>query len=173
MISGIWEAPFGRNKRWASRVPGWVNQVVGGWSVQSIFHAQSGPPLAFGNLLFTGSVKDIALESNKRTIDRWFNVDAGFNKLPNAQLASNTRTFPLRLSGVRAPGYNNFDLAAMKNFVITEKVGLQLRASAQDALNHPVFGAPNTAPTSSAFGQITTTLGAGQRIVTVSARLAW
>jgi hypothetical protein len=36
-----------------------------------------------------------------------------------------------------------------------------------------MFAAPNTAPTSTLFGQVTATVGAQQRVVTVGARLMW
>ena len=99
---------------------------------------------------FNGDIHDIVLPESERTVDRWFNTDAGFEKNNSKQLASNLRTFPLRLTGLRADGYNSFDLSAMKNFALTEKLRFPLRAEAQDALNHAMFAVPNTTPTSTA-----------------------
>ena len=71
----------------------------------------------------------------------------------------------------RPRSYDEF--ALFKGFRIREKISFQLRAEAQDALNHPQFSPPNTVPTSTLFGQTTTTVIAQQRVVTVGARLIW
>jgi hypothetical protein len=45
----IYQLPFGRGKMWAADVPGWANQVIGGWSLSGIFRANSGLPLTVIN----------------------------------------------------------------------------------------------------------------------------
>ena len=47
------------------------------------------------------------------------------------------------------------DLRA-KGYHITEKMGLNFTAQGINVLNHPQFTSPNTSPTSTAFGSITT-----------------
>ena len=49
--------------------------------MQGIYTYQSGFPIGFGNVLFTGNIDDIALPASERTVTRWFNTDAGFNKV--------------------------------------------------------------------------------------------
>ena len=173
IVSGIYELPVGKGKRFFSRAHGWVNQSLGGWSIQAIYQGQSGPPMGFGNVIFNGNLADIVLPRSERKIERWFNTDAGFNRNSQQQLANNIRTFPLLLTGLRANGYNSWDLSLFKAFRITEKLKFQLRAEGQDALNHAMFAAPNTTPTSTLFGQVTATLVAQQRVITVGARLSW
>jgi hypothetical protein len=173
VVSGLYELPVGNGKRFLSKSPRVVNEALGGWSIQAIFQGQSGPPIGFGNIIFTGNLADLVLPIDQRTIQRWFNTSAGFNENSSQQLANNIRTFPLRLTGLRANGYNNWDMSVFKGFQLREKMTFQLRAEAQDALNHPMFDAPNTTPTSSLFGQVTATVGAQQRVVTVGARLMW
>ena len=95
------------------------------------------------------------LPKDQRNVDRWFNIDAGFNRNTATQLASNIRTFPSRFSGVRADGPNNWDISFIKNTQIKEGTQLQFRAEAINALNHPQFTAPNTTVTSTAFGTVT------------------
>jgi hypothetical protein len=43
----------------------------------------------------------------------------------------------------------------MKNYHIVERLSVQFRAEVYNVANHPVFAAPNTTPSSSAFGTIT------------------
>lgn len=153
-VNGIWEIPVGRGRRFGSDLSSALDAVIGGWQVQGIFAYQTGFPIGFGNLLFTGDLDDIALSSSERTLARWFNTDAGFNKVSAQQLASNVRTFPLRLDSVRADGIANLDLSVIKNASLGAGKTLQLRVEAINALNHPRFPGPNTNPTQVAFGTI-------------------
>jgi hypothetical protein len=134
-----------------------VDFIAGGWQLNGIITFQSGAPLGFGNALFNGNIEDIALSKDERDVDQWFNVNAGFNRVPAQQLASNFRTFPLRFAGVRGDAQHRWDLSAIKNFRITEGTRLQFRAEAFNALNRPIFNNPNTTPTNSAFGRVTGT----------------
>ncbi len=88
---------------------------------------------------------------------RWFNTDAGFNKVSTQQLGSNVRTFPLRLENVRTDTVNNIDLSLIKNTQIAGKT-LELRFDSLNAFNHPLLprdrntGIPT--PTAADFGTI-------------------
>jgi len=154
-LTWIYELPIGRGKHWRGPVNRLASGIISGWQVQGIYTAQTGPPLGFGNAIFTGNLKDIAIPKNQRTVDRWFNVDAGFEKNAQRQLASNLRTFNSRFTGIRGDGGNNWDFSMIKNTRLKEGVQLQFRAEAINALNHPQFLAPNTTPTSTGFGQVT------------------
>jgi hypothetical protein len=128
--------------------------LISGWQLSGIYTFQSGFPLTWGNVLFTGNLDDIDLPASERTLARWINTDAGFNKVNTQQLGSNVRTFPLRLENVRAHGVNNFDLSLIKNTDVRGK-RLELRIDALNALNHPQFMAGvNLTPTAAAFGQV-------------------
>ena len=153
-VSGIWELPFGRDRRFGAAVHPVVLKIISGWQVSGIYAYQSGTPLGFGNVLFTGNLDDIALPAGDRTIQRWFNVDAGFNRVPTQQLGSNVRTFPLRLDSVRSDPVNNVDLSLIKNTRLVRDALLQLRFEALNAFNHPLFPGPSTDPLAVAFGSI-------------------
>lgn len=153
-ISGIWEVPVGRGRRFGASLPAAVNAVVGGWQFQGIYTLQSGFPIGFGNVLFTGDLDDIALQGSEQSLERWFNVDAGFNSVPAQQLVSNVRTFPLRLDSVRTDNVNNVDLSVIKNASLGRGQQLQFRLEAINALNHPQFPGPNATPTDLSFGRI-------------------
>jgi len=79
-----------------------------------------------------------------------------FNTISTQQLASNIATFGTRYGNLRQDGAANVDLSLIKNTAITEKVKLQFRSEAFNALNRPSFDPPNLTVTSTAFGKITT-----------------
>jgi hypothetical protein len=154
-LTWLYELPIGRGKAWGGSANAVVSQLISGWQVQGIYTRQSGAPLGFGNAIFFGDLKNIPLSSGQRSVDRWFNTDAGFERNNQRVLAANYRTFPSRFSGIRADGPNNWDISALKNTRLTEGVQLQFRAESINAMNHPQFTAPNTTPTSTAFGTVT------------------
>ncbi len=156
-MSGIYELPFGKGRPLFADLPTVPSLFVSGWQVSAIYAFQSGPPIGFGNVLFTGNVKDIRLDGDARTIDRWINTDAGFNKVANQQLVSNVRTFPLRFGFIRAAKISNFDIGIIKKTRITEGKEAQFRLELLNAFNHPLLfsGGIDTGPTSANFGKVT------------------
>jgi hypothetical protein len=154
-VSGIVELPFGRGRRFASQAPRLLDGVIGGWQLNAVVNRQSGGPLGFGNVIFRGDLKDIPLPKSQRTVERWFNIDAGFERDTQKQLSYNVRTMPMVFGGIRGDGQARWDISAIKSFPIRERVQLQFRAEAFNAWNHPNFDNPNTSVTSTAFGTIT------------------
>jgi hypothetical protein len=171
VLSTIYELPVGRGKRFFPQMNRAVDAAFGGWQVQGWYEGQTGDALGFGNAIFTGDIRNVELPKNQRTAERWFNVDAGFNRNSAQVLANNLIGLSSRFNGVRADGINNFDLSLFKNFQITERSRLQLRFENYNALNHVQFAGPNTNPINAAFGSITGEKGHGQRQVTVGAKL--
>lgn len=163
VVSGIWEIPFGRGKRWLAG-SSLADKFVGGWQVQGLYTGQGGPPIGWGNVLFTGDIHDITLPKGERTVERWFNTNAGFERSSAAQLSYNYRTFPSKLSDVRADGTNQWDISVLKNTRFHERYNAQFRAEFLNAFNHANFAGPDTNPTSSAFGQVFAQRGFPRRI---------
>jgi hypothetical protein len=97
-------------------------------------------------------------------VERWFNTDAGFNKVSAQQLGSNVRTFPSRFGWLRTDAVANVDLSIMKKTKITETKEIQFRAEAVNAFNHPNFASPNLDPTSASFGRVTGTFNYSRRV---------
>ncbi|MFN7932415.1 MAG: TonB-dependent receptor [Bryobacteraceae bacterium] len=174
-ISAMYDLPFGYKSRWlsGSRL---LDHAVGGWSLQALYIGQSGAPIGFGNIIFNGNIEDIVLPNSQRTVDRWFNTEAGFERNNARQLGSNLRTFPLRLSGLRTDGMNCANLSLFKNFQFTERVRFQLRAEGTNAFNHSMFlSAPTTTPTSTLFGAMPSSSIQSNlpRRITVGGKLSW
>lgn len=162
-VTAIYELPVGRGKPLLSGAGGLLHRIAGGWQVQGVYEGQSGFPLGFGNAIFNGNLHDVPIPVSQRMAERWFNTEAGFERLSARQLGGNLRAFPLRFSGIRDDGINNFDLSFLKNIPIREQVRAQFRMEAINAMNHVQFASPNTTPTSTAFGQSTAERGHGQR----------
>ena len=154
--SGIWEIPVGRGRRFGRQMPGAANFLLGNWQLNGIWAVQSGQPLGFGNAIFLGDIKSVALPAGVRSVERWFNTD-GFNRDARQQLQFNYRQFPLRFSGIRGDGQRAWDFSLFKTFPVAERIQLQFRAEVYNALNQASFNNPNTTPTSAAFGAITDT----------------
>ncbi len=169
--SGLAELPFGRGKKFGGTMHSWLDAALGGWQVQAIYQWQSGPPLEWGNVIYTGLFT--AIESQSPSIQRWFNT-GGFNRDARQALANNLRTFPLRISSARAAGLNNWDIGLFKSFKLSERVRLQLRADAEGAMNSPHFNPPNLNPVSTLFGSVTATqTGEGERRIFTGVRVTF
>jgi hypothetical protein len=155
-IVGMYELPFGKGRRFASNARGVLEHIIGGWQMQGDWQLQSGPPLAWGNVIYSGNFTDIALPADKRSVRQWFNT-SGFERTASKQLVSNIRYFPSKISAVRGDGINIADLSLFKTFTLREKLKLQLRGEAEGVMNHPNFDLPNMTPNNSLFGVISTT----------------
>jgi len=162
-FSGIYEVPLGKGKRLLSGAHGVVQALVGGWQADAMWQRQSGAAIGFGNALLVAPVTDIPLHSGQ-TLARWFNIDA-FNRKSAEQLNSNLLTLSSRFSGVRAPGVDVWNMSGVKNFSLYERFKVQFRAEFLNALNHTNPSGPNTNPTNSAFGSITSSNGNQRSIV--------
>ncbi len=154
--SGIWELPFGKGRKLWTSAGRFPNAIIGDWQVQAVWQRNTGAPITFGNLALIDDIR--SLPAQTQTLDTWFNT-AIFNRVPAQQLASNVRTLSSRFSGVRIPGQETWDISALKNFRLTERVGLQFRGELLNAMNRSNLAGPNTDPTNTLFGRITATSG--------------
>jgi len=166
VVSGIWEIPFGRNRRWGGSWHGISEALLGGWQANAVFQVQGGFPLRFDdNILFRGDINSVALPASQRTVDRWFKT-SGFETDSRKQLSNvtkcsatsectNIRTAPRVFPNLRGQPLNQWDLSAIKNFAMGERVSFQLRGEFLNAFNHPQFSNPELSPTNSNFGKIT------------------
>jgi len=162
-LSAVWEVPVGRGRRFGAGMPKVLDALVGGLQVSTVYKRQSGAPLEFGDAIFTGNIKDIALSGDERTVTRWFNTDAGFNRVASQQRSYSVRSFPLRFAHVRGDAQRRWDLAVKKNFNLTEQVKLEFRAESLNVDNADIFGPPNTSVTSSSFGRVTSVAWPGRQ----------
>ncbi len=191
-FSGGWDLPFDRV--WASG----PKRLVQGWSLYPILSWRTGFPLTINseltysfspsdpgpsgagdgymaNVDFAPGFNKITILNPKRNGNLYFNP-AAFQPIsdvynPNDPYGTTGRDF------FRGPGRTNLDLALAKTTAITERVNLEFRVEAFNALNHTQFANPDTNITDTeTFGQITSnTIGTvqTQRILQLAARLTF
>ena len=137
-----------------------VKLALGGWSVSGVFSRQSGMPLVRHPVRRLDLGRHTAPEPDRRPehlrphperLDNYFNAAAFSQPAPDVP-----GTAPRTLS-YRGPAIQIFDAVLMKNIAIRDGQRLEIRIEAQNVLNHPVFGDPNTSFGSTSFGQITGT----------------
>ncbi|MGH9763250.1 MAG: hypothetical protein ACREAC_20675, partial [Blastocatellia bacterium] len=174
-----YELPVGEGRMFP--VHGLLNGVIGGWRISSIFTARSGIPFtptvgtdasgALSGSCFCGfSLFPNRVGSGKLanpTINQWFDPTAFTVPAPNT-FGDSGRNI------LRGPHYVDFDMSLGKGFRIREGMGLEIRADAFNALNHPNFNLPdsNVVAGSTSIGKITstTTNGGPDRIIQLGAR---
>jgi len=159
---GLAELPFGPGRKFESS--GVLGAIVRDWQVGGTLEYQPGPLLTWGNQFFYGSYDDIA--SDDPTLDRWFNVDAGFERDPAKAPANfQKRVFPFRIEGVRGPNLLQVNMNIMRTVRLGGGRSLSFRVDAINVLNRTTFANPNLNPTSTDFGRISSATAASPRFI--------
>ena len=158
----VWNMPH----RFQNRL---TELALGGWGVAGTFFAHSGVPYTVTtsepqilNLgLFGGPIAEFLGGSIGAGCD---NPGSNYAVSPNHCLTT-SQFAPFGPGGqsvfnnvarnyFRAPQYFDTDFTLMKNFLITERVKLQLGANLYNVLNHPNFFQPFNNVSNPAFGQL-------------------
>ncbi|HEV2417188.1 MAG TPA: TonB-dependent receptor [Terriglobia bacterium] len=167
----IYDLPFGPGRAFLPSAPKIVSGAIGGWTVSGVERLHTGYPavatLSEGNYLGT-TTHDIRpdLVAGVPIVNPLYNASCGNTNLcqpylnpsafevpPAGQLGTAPRTFGM----ASGPWEQTLDLSVQKNFRITERVRLQLRVDAINALNHPVFeNVPNNFGGTDIFGEPST-----------------
>ncbi len=159
VLSGVYQLPFGKGKRFLSNSNGFTRAVLGDWNVTGILTMTSGQPFSIQS---GGDPANVGGGSERAQV--LGNPTAGFNQ--NVQEWFNTASFAVPAAytfgnegrnNLTGPPFKNLDLSALKNFALTERFSLQFRAEFFDILNHANFATPDNTVTDSAFGTITQT----------------
>jgi hypothetical protein len=147
----LYELPLGKGKPFLANLPGWANQIVGGWQISSIIRYHSGLPSVIQGTLAWNTNYDmnslaipIAPFKEHQGIDAQGNpslfasTDLANNFVDEYPGATGTRGL------VRLAGAFNMDIAVSKQFQLPwEGHHLQLRAEAFNALNNVNFTQPS------------------------------
>jgi len=163
-----YELPFGPGKPFAATSSPLISRIVGGWVLAGVYTWQNGAPVAFGNSIYYGG----PLHYNSHNADSAFDTKQ-FDTVSSEQLSNNIRLFPSMFNNIRQDGSNTMDASLIKNTKLLESVHLQLRVEFFNVWNHPEFNAPDTNPTSSTFGKITSQANDIGRVGQLSLRLVF
>ena len=121
--------------------------MLGGWQIdRNLLSFVSGDFPQFGNMIATGN----PCISNP-TPGEWFNTSV-FQPI-SSSVPYTLRTNPLQYSCLTGPKYSNLDGTLSKSVAITEKVRMEFRLSAYNALNKLNRGDPDTNIYDSTFGK--------------------
>ncbi len=169
-LSGGYELPFGKGRKYMANASKLQNAILGGYSVNYLVTLQGGQPITIGcpsgttsgtncnSFLLPGQNPQLGLQLrnvNGKLGKFYFGNPAAFQQ--PCQLGANgpipnspTGCIPLTGAGalggkpgtVPGPGFNRFDFSLFKDFNITERYRLQFRSEFFNILNHPNFNAP-------------------------------
>jgi hypothetical protein len=174
VINWIYELPFFRS---ASNK--FVRSAVGGWQVTGVTQFQTGTPVNIQTSddfagIGPGSGNQIAYfwkyanfaqgadyprqfaYSGNNDPAQWLTVRDSSGNLLFTPPAGGTMIKDRLRRYFYNPGFQNWNVGLFKNFAITEKQRVLLRAEAYNWINHPNWDGMNTDPRSAAFGKVTT-----------------
>ena len=165
-MNGVYQLPFGRGKQFLNN-NGLASQIFGGWELAGLATARAGLPV---NITVTRKASALpdgnassqrpdyvagqSIYSADQTIGNWFNK-AAFATPKNGTWGN--------LGRYAANGPSDYEIGSslQKQFRVTERLGLNLRASAFNLMNHPQYKTPSGSLSSASFGRITGILNTG------------
>ena len=161
LLSGTWELPFGKGRRWGSDWSAVLDSIAGGWRLGGIFQARSGLPIT----VIDGRNRSLQGERgaerpncvgdpvpSDQSITHWLDI-AAFETVPLGTFGN----CPVGVA--RAPGYSDVDAVLSKKFALGGPRYAEYRLEVFNLFNHPSFGPPArdiSAPNT--FGVITNTI---------------
>jgi len=171
--NGVYQLPFARSKQ-----SGLMAGAMAGWQLSGIFSARTGLPVNITASRTAAQMLDgntsgqrpnlvpgVSIYAADQSINNWFNP-AAFAAPANGTWGNLGRYI------ANGPGTYEVDAALQKKFRVTERLGLNFRASAFNLMNHPqykipgatvgsVSGTPPAIKSSASFGRITGILNTG------------
>ena len=147
-ISGSYELPFGKGRRFLNHAGPAGDRAFGAWQLNAIATMLSGFPV-------TPQIgANVSGDGDTRNPDRP-SVNPAFSGpvvsgLPTQWFSPTAYTVPatgiwgnLGRGVLNGPGLANLDMSVLKNIALREKMNLQFRAEAFNLLNRANFGTPN------------------------------
>jgi hypothetical protein len=172
VISGVYNVPFGKGKKYGANMNRAVDGVLGGWQLGTIFTAHTGFPLTIkvnpdpsgtGARSFRANVNGTPHDPHQ--------IGPGALYLdPTPYSVPGPLTFGDAGPGiVRGPGLMRLDLSLGKQFHLSERRYFELSGNAFNLTNTPIFLSPASQTiTSALFGQIRSSQG--ERTIQVVAK---
>lgn len=159
--SFFYQIPFGRNKSYLNN-GGWASDLLGGWTFSGYYLFATGVPLtpliaASATEVERGThgsvrpnrVPGVSIRAGGGHLHHWFNTGAFSTEFSPGQLYGTAAR-----NSIRGPGTENVTLSLSRNFHPGEGKSLELRATANNALNIVQYAGVNTQFDSTSNGQV-------------------
>ena len=161
-VSGVYELPFGRDRKWLGNIPRVADLLIGGWDIAGSFLYNSGRPwdlpgnvfyvgdgereLDYSGRFMTGVAPCVAQMDNNGVVGPLF----GYSQAAGCTAPSfivrppfAARDVPYRLNELRRPRFYQFDVNLAKTTRITDRVRVQFRVEAFNVFNLPMYDERN------------------------------
>ena len=174
--TAMWQIPFAKWTGANSYAP---KLLLDGWQLSGIFAAQTGLPANVTNNLSSNGADrpnacgcgvptylDNYTQGNLQLLNPAAFVGIPISSKSGEQIVGGNLSF----NAVRGPGLINLDVSLAKNFALTERFRLRLRADTFNTLNHTNMGGLVTTTGSGNFGRLTQ---ATARTMQLEARLTF
>ncbi len=189
--SATYELPFGANK--AIKLHGFMDALFGGFRTTGVYQIHSGIPFTVtavsssgtdlsgtgaANTCYCGYALYANQVGNPKMSHKGFLPNSN-GDVTNGPFFFNTSAFVTPAPGtlgnerrntVIGPAWRDLDLSIGKTFQLPEKVRLEIRADANNALNHPNFGQPNAQVGVAGAGQGAISSASGARFLQLGGR---
>ena len=150
-LTTVWDLPVGRGQKIFGDTPSWLNQIIGGWTINGISTYYTGEPFSVRSGVRTSNSGH---ESRAVLLDP--NLTAQLQEIagvPGPVLFPNANGFAIPLPGqngagrniFHSPSYYNLDIGIIKKFSITERIKLDFRTEMFNVLNRANFDNPRDA----------------------------
>ena len=168
VANAIYELPFFRGSN------GMTRSLLGGWQVTLLVQAQTGTPFTIGtsddiagygpgngnndmpttiyNVVGDPHTDNASFSPGGNAAD----PNSYFNPAAFQRPALGTFTTQRNRNLMYRPGFQNWTGSLFKTFAIGEHQGVTFRGEVYNIPNHPNWDGPDTNPTSSTFGKVTT-----------------
>ncbi len=151
--NGVWELPFGRGK-WLNTGNGFLNTIIGGWSVNGIYTFMTGEPFNVRSGVRTSNFSHESRANVIKPVEAKLQEKSG---VAGPVVFFDNTAFAIPAPGANgagrniftSPSYWNLDIGINKQFQITERFKLDFRTEMFNALNHTNFDNPRDASTGS------------------------
>jgi hypothetical protein len=173
--NSLYNLPIGKGQLVGGHMPGWADEIAGGWRLGGIVQYQTGHHFsaatyndpsnadeyaysgtAYPNVI--GKIYDYSsCPGGHKSINCWFNPTA-FGPSNPGQYGNETR------NSLVGPSEFLLDFSVGKTFPIHEKTNIQFRGEFFNLPNHPNFALPTNLVEAGNFGQITSAIATPRQI---------
>lgn len=182
----VYALPFGRGQQFGSGMNRALNEVAGGWNIAVSGYAYGGFPITLVSNTNNAGVNSPqqraihyrTLRIHHRTLSNWFGDDPSAQGCNTPGVDNGVCAYGIPAAGTispahpfseRVPGYQQYDVAAYKNFDLEHDQSLSFRVEAFNAFNIASYNNPVATVGVTNFGQITSTRS-GPRTLQLSAK---